>query len=132
MERALESLGHLTEVGGGDFLKRRMKKEGWPVLAQLLKRGVQRETGLARQSQRLIGSSEKQAPAILARARLAVVSAIDRSARGILSVNELLIEASMNLSIALLGYFQRRQTLASRNKRSLKTDSSSVSQMSRR
>lgn len=77
VERALTSLAHLTEVGGGDFLRRRMKKEAWPLLSQLLKQGLALASHHRRGAHLAI--QEAQAPAILGRVRLATVIALDRS-----------------------------------------------------
>lgn len=78
LEKALESLGHLTEVGGGDFLRRRMRKEAWPLLAQLLKYGVMTAPQGRLSARKLMTASAAHAPAILARTRIAIVTAIDR------------------------------------------------------
>ena len=79
VERTLTSLAHLTEVGGGDFLRRRMQKEAWPLLSHLLKQGLEPASRRQQSSYPLLQSSEAQAPAILARVRLATVKALDRS-----------------------------------------------------
>lgn len=81
VERALISLAHLTEVGGGDFLRRRMQKEAWPLLSHLLKQGLSTQNHSRQAGYLPIQSSEAQAPAISARVRLAVVTALDRSVK---------------------------------------------------
>ncbi len=88
VERALVSLAHLTEVGGGDFLRRRMKKEAWPILSQLLELGLTRTDRHRRAGRLPIQSSEAQAPAILARVRLATVTTLDRSAPAMQNITE--------------------------------------------
>lgn len=78
IEKALDSLAHLTGIGGGDFLRRRMRKEAWPILARLMKEGLPGFAGGGRQSHKLLSHSEPQAPAALARVQIAVVTTIDR------------------------------------------------------
>ena len=78
VEKALDSLAHLVEVGGGDFLRRRMKKEAWPILARLIKEGLPQGHRGAKPSQKLLSNSERQAPAILARVQMATIATFDR------------------------------------------------------
>ena len=79
VERGLTSLAQLTETGGGDFLKRRMQQEAWPILSQLLKHGLAPASHPWQAGYLATQGSEAQAPAVLARVRLATVTALDRS-----------------------------------------------------
>ncbi len=83
VEQCLQTLVRLAEVGGGDFLRRRMRLEAWPNLSALLTRGVAppaASPGKGSNARALLGGETSQAPAVLSRARLAVLAALDRLA----------------------------------------------------
>lgn len=77
-EHCLQTLVRLSEVGGGDFLRRRMRLEAWPILSGLLTKGVPpAEHSRGPSPSRALMGGEPQAPAVLGRARLAVLTAVD-------------------------------------------------------
>lgn len=69
VEHALAFLADYTDTGGGDFLARRFVQEAWPQLALLLHRGPNTALG---------SDQSDLAPAVVQRARMAVLTALLR------------------------------------------------------
>ena len=69
VEHALAFLADYIDAGGGDFLARRFVQEAWPQLALLLHRGPNTVLGSDRGD---------PAPAVVQRARIAVLTALLR------------------------------------------------------
>lgn len=70
VERALTALAALAELAGS-FLARRLRAEAWPQLAQLLRTGP-----VLTRTPSMLPGEERHAPAVLQRARLAVLACL--------------------------------------------------------
>ena len=74
VERALTALAALAELSGS-FLARRLSAEAWPQLAQLLRKGP-----VLTRTPSMLPEEERHAPAVLQRARLAVLACLHKCA----------------------------------------------------
>ena len=70
VERALTALAAMAELAGS-FLARRLRAEAWPQLAQLLHAGP-----VLTRTPSMLPGEERHAPAVLQRARLAVLACL--------------------------------------------------------
>ena len=90
VESGLSALVQLAEAGGGSFLSRRMTQQAWPTMVQLLRHGPRRapaqDLGNKQQQRNSLllsgqvegDSVEEHAPAAVERARLAVMTTVNR------------------------------------------------------
>ncbi len=74
VERALPAVACVAELAGG-FLARRMSSEAWPQLARLLREGPALE-----RTPSMLPGEERLAPAVLERARVAVLACLSTCA----------------------------------------------------
>ena len=81
VEHALRALAELAKLSGGSFLARRVAKEAWPVLARVLREGPTAQKQSKGGALAVMVSAEPNAPAIIHRARQAVLESLNRCAR---------------------------------------------------
>jgi hypothetical protein len=72
-ERALDLLAVMVEVGGGQFMSRRVSKEAWPVLARMLASGPTHKPDRSAPP-----GDDRMSPAVLQRVRHAVLTFLKR------------------------------------------------------